>query len=66
MFLKSYIIKLKIFLTEYTTQFMMTMGYYYLKIYEFKRIHERSSINRREIIEHNWFGNLTNLTIVYK
>jgi len=45
---------------------MMTMGYYYLKIYEFKRIHERFSINRREIIEHNWFGNLTNLTIVYK
>ena len=27
---------------------------------------ERSSINRREIIEHNWFGNLTNLAIVYK
>jgi hypothetical protein len=28
--------------------------------------HERSSINRREIIEHNWFGNLTNLIIIYR
>ena len=27
--------------------------------------HERSSINRREIVEHHWFGNLTNLAIIY-
>lgn len=28
--------------------------------------HERSSINKREIVEHNWFGNLTNLVIIYR
>lgn len=28
--------------------------------------HERSNINRREITEHNWFGNLSNLIIIYK
>ena len=28
--------------------------------------HERSSINRREIVEHHWFGNLTNLAIIYR
>jgi len=28
--------------------------------------HERSSINKREVIEHNWYGNLTNLIIIYK
>ena len=28
--------------------------------------HERSSINRREIVEHNWIGNLKNLIIIYK
>ena len=27
--------------------------------------HERSSINKREIVEHHWFGNLTNLAIIY-
>ena len=28
--------------------------------------HERSNINRREITEHNWFGNLSSLIIIYK
>ena len=28
--------------------------------------YERSNINKREIVEHNWFGNLTNLVIIYK
>jgi hypothetical protein len=28
--------------------------------------HERSSINKREVVEHNWYGNLTNLIIIYK
>ena len=28
--------------------------------------HERSSINKREIVEHNWLGNLTNLIIIYR
>ena len=28
--------------------------------------YERSSINKREIVEHNWFGNLTNLVIIYR
>ncbi len=28
--------------------------------------HERSSINKKEIVEHNWFGNLANLIIIYK
>ena len=27
---------------------------------------ERSNINRREIVEHNWIGNLKNLIIIYK
>jgi len=40
--MKSYIIKLKIFLTEYTTQLMMTMGYYYLKIDEPTREHKKN------------------------
>lgn len=28
--------------------------------------HERSSINKREIVEQNWLGNLTNLIIIYR
>jgi len=28
--------------------------------------HERSSINKREIVEHKFIGNLTNLIIIYK
>ena len=28
--------------------------------------YERSNINKREIVEHNWFGNLKNLIIIYK
>jgi hypothetical protein len=28
--------------------------------------HERSSINKREVVEHNWYDNLTNLIIIYK
>ena len=27
---------------------------------------ERSSINKREIVEHNWIGNLANLIIIYR
>lgn len=28
--------------------------------------YERSNINKKEIVEHNWLGNLTNLIIKYK
>lgn len=28
--------------------------------------HERSSINKKEIVDHYWIGNLTNLIIIYK
>jgi hypothetical protein len=28
--------------------------------------HERSSINKREVVEQNWYGNLTNLIIIYR
>ena len=28
--------------------------------------YERSNINKREIVEHNWTSNLTNLAIIYR